>query len=134
FQITKRNVEYAAAEKTPAEPQGAGSGGVLNIPFCDLELGTKLGEGGFSEVYSATWKSRRQAVAVKILKGSAILSPRVKAAFMDELRLMSAFRFPHIPTLFGACIDGGDACLVMELGKYSLSAELEDSRDPVMVS
>ena len=80
----------------PAEPSG-----LLLIEFSDLERHELLGRGSFGAVWRATWKSRHQVVAVKVLRG---VSGDDMGDFMNEVSTMAALTgTPHIAHFYGAC-------------------------------
>ncbi|KAJ6638867.1 putative serine/threonine-protein kinase/receptor, partial [Pseudolycoriella hygida] len=71
------------------------------IPFNELELGDKIGSGGFGDVHSAFWKG--QQVAVKKLRVQRVTQAR-KKKFEDEVRAISVLNHANIITFYGACV------------------------------
>ena len=63
------------------------------IPYEELEIGEKLGEGTFGIVYKAKW--RGTTVAVKELK-SKMLGDEQLNEFRKEIAILAAFRHPNI--------------------------------------
>ncbi|XP_055308176.1 uncharacterized protein LOC129572258 [Sitodiplosis mosellana] len=82
-----------------------------NIPFDDLELGEKIGGGGFGDVHIAFWKG--QQVAVKKLRVQRVTQTR-KKQFDDEVRGISGLEHPNIVKFYGACMVTPNLALVME--------------------
>ncbi|CAM9695898.1 unnamed protein product [Phaeothamnion confervicola] len=83
------------------------------IPRDNLVLGTKIGEGGFGVVYSATWD--HTSVAVKLLRDANTGIADVNE-LRRELRIHAQLNSKHIVPLYGACtMDPRHLCLVMEL-------------------
>ncbi|XP_045476743.1 mitogen-activated protein kinase kinase kinase 7-like [Harmonia axyridis] len=66
-----------------------------------------VGEGTFGVVFRALWKDKLVAVK-KITRESE------EGAFKVEVRQLSRVNHPNIVTLFGACTEGPNMCLVME--------------------
>ncbi|KAG4077880.1 hypothetical protein HA402_013814 [Bradysia odoriphaga] len=82
------------------------------IDFAELEIGDKIGSGGFADVHVAMWKTDYQ-VAVKKLRVQRVSKTR-KVEFENEARLLSTLKHPAIITLYGACIETPNLALVME--------------------
>ncbi|XP_037051913.1 serine/threonine-protein kinase EDR1-like isoform X2 [Bradysia coprophila] len=82
------------------------------IDFAELEIGDKIGSGGFADVHVAMWKTDYQ-VAVKKLRVQRVSQTR-KVEFENEARLLSTLKHPAIITLYGACIETPNLALVME--------------------
>ncbi len=81
-----------------------------HIDHEELEMGEKLGEGGFGEVYKATWKGTE--VAVKVLSSKNV-TKEMKSNFFDEMKVMSGLRHPNV-VLFMAASSDNPMCIVME--------------------
>ncbi len=82
----------------------------LEIPFFALTLKEKIGEGAIATVYTGEWEG--QPVAIKML--SAALSGQEGKEFVREVQILSRLRSPFIVPFYGACLEEGHACLVME--------------------
>lgn len=82
------------------------------IPFGELELGDKIGSGGFGDVHVAFWKG--QQVAVKKLRVQRVTQAR-KKQFEDEVRGFTGLNHPNIVKFYGACVVTPNLALVMEL-------------------
>lgn len=94
-------------------PEWMKSGDVID--FNDLELGDKLGGGGFGDVYVAIWKSEVK-VCVKKLRVMRVSQKR-KMEFEQEVKILSSLNHPAIISFFGACIETPNLALVMEFMK-----------------
>ncbi|KAF5798376.1 putative protein kinase RLK-Pelle-DLSV family [Helianthus annuus] len=70
----------------------------------------KLGEGGFGDVYKATFDDEK-VVAVKKLK---VRHAGAKIGFENEIQLISQIRHRNLLGLLGWCIDGSNLLLVLE--------------------
>lgn len=81
------------------------------IPFGELELGDKIGSGGFGDVHIAFWKD--QQVAVKKLRVQRVTQAR-KKQFEDEVRGFAGLDHPNIVKFYGACVVTPNLALVME--------------------
>lgn len=81
------------------------------IPFDALELGDKIGSGGFGDVHIAFWKG--QQVAVKKLRVQRVTQAR-KKQFEDEVHGISGLDHPNVVKFYGACVVTPNYALVME--------------------
>lgn len=81
------------------------------IPFAELELGDKIGGGGFGDVHIGFWKG--QQVAVKKLRVQRVTQTR-KKQFEDEVRGITELDHPNIVKFYGACVVTPNLALVME--------------------
>lgn len=81
------------------------------ISFDELELGDKIGGGGFGDVHTAFWKG--QHVAVKKLRVQRVSQTRRKQ-FEDEIRAFTRLVHPNIVKFYGACVVTPNLALVME--------------------
>ncbi|KAJ3004846.1 UNVERIFIED_CONTAM: hypothetical protein HDU68_004880, partial [Siphonaria sp. JEL0065] len=73
------------------------------IQFADLQINktNALGVGGFGAVYPGTWMKTN--IAVKYIKTAN--DARMKAAIVQEAKVMTKLRHPHIVTLWGVSED-----------------------------
>ena len=85
----------------------------VRIDDIDLELGEKIGHGGFGAVYRAEWLSRDDTVAVKKLHPTC-LDEDGERTFFKELLFLNRIRYPHIISFYGACVEKEKYALVME--------------------
>lgn len=81
------------------------------IPFDELDLGVKIGGGGFGDVHIALWKGNQ--VAVKKLRVQRVTQAR-KKQFSDEIRGIAGLDHPNIVKFYGACVVTPNLALVME--------------------
>mmetsp|Transcript_17222 Transcript_17222/g.29764 ORF Transcript_17222/g.29764 Transcript_17222/m.29764 type:complete len:401 (+) Transcript_17222:64-1266(+) len=81
------------------------------IPFEELVLKNKLGEGSFGVVYQGSW--RGTAVAVKKLKFQS-MDEAVMADFKAETAILGKLRHPHVLLYLGACTVPPNLCIVTE--------------------
>jgi tRNA A-37 threonylcarbamoyl transferase component Bud32 len=83
----------------------------VDIKHEELELGRRLGAGGFGEVFQATYQG--QDVAVKCL-----LNPTYTGGALDELKqeagIMNKLRSDFVVQIIGVCIESPHFCIVME--------------------
>ena len=85
------------------------------IEFSDLELGDKLGSGGFGDVHDAIWKGEMR-VCVKKLRVQRV-SEKKRKDFEQEVKNLSSLKHPAIVTFFGACVTTPNLAIVMEFMK-----------------
>jgi serine/threonine protein kinase len=85
---------------------------INNIPWEEITLGEKLGEGGFGIVYRGEWKHGGE-VAIKKIKG--VLGQDAEAEFRREAEVMAQLNSPYIIRLFGLCWAQQEYAIVMEL-------------------
>jgi len=87
------------------------TGGITEIQWNDLEIGAKVGQGAFAEVFEGYRAGER--VAVKRLQ---IQDPSHEAAkmFLYEMRLLSQLHSNHIVTMYGGCSSPPNICVVLE--------------------
>jgi predicted Ser/Thr protein kinase len=80
------------------------------IPYYDLVFESPLATGSFGSVYRGQWEG--QTVAIKTLEGTLTL--REEQQFIREAAIMARLRHPNVTSFYGACLEDGRACLVME--------------------
>ncbi len=80
------------------------------IPFFELTLHKLIGKGSIATIFAGRWNE--QPVAIKML--SADLSGAEGLEFSREIKIMSHLRNQHIVQFYGACLEEGHACIVME--------------------
>lgn len=81
------------------------------IPFDELELGDKIGGGGFGDIHTAFWKG--QQVAVKKLRVQRV-SQTKKKQFEDEVKSIICLDHQNIVKFYGACTVAPNLALVIE--------------------
>ncbi len=81
------------------------------IPYGELQIGEKLGAGGFGVVHKGTW--RFQNVAIKELLDE---KPSIAAAadFKNEMQVMAKLRSPNVVQFYGCVLGNPKYCIVME--------------------
>ncbi|PRP83919.1 hypothetical protein PROFUN_08856 [Planoprotostelium fungivorum] len=82
------------------------------IPFVEIELKDKLGEGSFGVVYKAKWRGAE--VACKELKTLANVSSDVVEEFQREIAMMGKLRHPNIILYMGASTKPPNMCMITE--------------------
>ena len=81
-----------------------------HIPYFDLVFEQKIASGAFGTVFKGRWN--QEAVAIKTLSGK--FTEKEEALFAREVAIMSDLRHPNIVSFYGACLEDGHACYVME--------------------
>jgi len=114
-----------------------GGGMEDQILYQDLILEEKLGEGAFGVVWKALY--HRNHVAVKQLKESSSLDPKILHQFADEALLMRAMQpHPNVVQFLGICTNP-ILCIVTEycskgsLSSYLGTAEKISMKDKVKI-
>ena len=83
----------------------------IAIPYYELQLEEKIVKGSFGTVYQGRWHD--EVVAVKLWDGS--LTEKERQLFIREVQILAHLNTPtYVPHFYGACLDPGQACLVME--------------------
>ena len=80
------------------------------IPYFEINFDNIIGKGSFGTIYLGHWCE--QAIAVKTLEGQ--LTPEDWQQFIREVNIMSRLRNKSITQFYGACLELGRVCLVME--------------------
>lgn len=96
--------------KTLERPKWLRGGEV--IEYSDLEIGSKIGSGGFGDVFIAVWKERLQVV-VKKLRVQRVQEKK-KIQFQQEVKVFSSLNHPCIVQFYGACVVTPNIGIVME--------------------
>eukprot|EP01006_Ploeotia_vitrea_P042471 TRINITY_DN66630_c1_g2_i1.p2 TRINITY_DN66630_c1_g2~~TRINITY_DN66630_c1_g2_i1.p2 ORF type:complete len:545 (-),score=68.93 TRINITY_DN66630_c1_g2_i1:1843-3477(-) len=91
----------------------------------DIQLGEKLGEGGFGAVYKAHMKKNGDTIAVKMCHCQDV---KVHQAFKQEVKLLSTFRHESIVLFRGACLQPPRLCIVSELMSCNLYEYLHEKK------
>jgi predicted Ser/Thr protein kinase len=101
-QIKSLNVTQPSA-RPPIDPK-------LAVPYFDIVFEQKIAQGSFGKIYRGRWCE--QTVAIKTLEGE--LSPADTQQFIREAGIMGRLHNPNIVQVYGASLEAGRACLVME--------------------
>jgi serine/threonine protein kinase len=88
------------------------SGLSFYINFEELTLQTKVGEGGFGEVFLGTWNGKK--IAVKKLSVKHYKNRENICRFINEINVISSLRHPNIVLYIGASIDKDDYYMITE--------------------
>lgn len=82
----------------------------FNIPFYELDFDRVLAAGSLGTIYLGKWN--KEIVTIKRLEGE--LSESEHQKFIKEIKLLSHLSHRHIALSYGACLEKGRYCLVME--------------------
>ena len=74
---------------------------VPQIDFDQIGLGRKIGQGGFSIIYQATWNGLQ--VALKLIFDPNVTEELLNE-FYNEIRMLFFLRHPNIILLIGICL------------------------------
>eukprot|EP00727_Mastigamoeba_balamuthi_P007235 m51a1_g3131 putative tkl protein kinase (1522) ;mRNA; f:254942-260992 len=108
-QLMKKMAELDAQKKLEDMRQATPN---WQINHDEIEFETKIGEGGFGEVFKAKW--RGTVVAVKTLKsGGDALNPKEVEKFSKEVTILRALHHPNLVLFLGACVTPR-LCMVSE--------------------
>lgn len=100
---------------------------LMHLAWPSLQLGQLIGNGGYGDVYQATWQGINVAVKQLHLK---TLSTELAVDFQREAAIMAQCQFPHIVRLYGVCQEFEHTAMVMEyLPKGSLYQVLHNSEE-----
>ncbi|MBK8033849.1 MAG: protein kinase [Chloroflexi bacterium] len=84
------------------------------IRFADFEIGEKIGQGGFAEVYRACQHPYMRDVVLKVLRLDLDRDDRAIARFEREAKVIARLEHPHIVPLYHYDVtDDGRAYLVL---------------------
>lgn len=109
-----------SAEKPPIDPHHI-------APYFELIFDKKLGSGSFGQIYLGRW--REQVMVIKSIEGD--FGEEDRAQFIREVQIMSQCRDKHITQFYGASLEPGRACLLMEhMERSSLYQVLENPLPP----
>ena len=75
----------ASARSSAAAPASRADDEFAEVPIEEIEIGKKLGGGGFAVVFLARWRGKQ--VAAKVLVDPKI-SDELRTEFLNELRVM----------------------------------------------
>ncbi len=97
--------------KAIKKPSAPGLDEKIAIPYYELRLEKVIGEGSFGTVYLGQWQDR--PVAIKMWNGE--LKSAEQQQFIREAQILQRLNTPRfVPQFYGASLEGGQACLVME--------------------
>ena len=91
------------------------------IPYDDLQLDEKVGEGAHGTVWKGRWTSKQQVVAIKVLRNDMLSADEFVAAVRTTTALVADPGTPHVVHFYGACQQ--PQCIVMQ---YMHRASLRD--------
>ena len=94
----------------------------------ELDIGQRIGGGGFAIVYEGRWKGKH--VALKTLFDPRV-GEKLKQEFMDELHVMSSLSHPNCVDLYAANTRPPKLVIVMELCDRSLYQFLHQTTEPL---
>lgn len=100
------------------------------IPSSELDIGVKIGEGGFGFVHRAIWQGINE-VAVKKLKNQRLDRESLQE-FEREAEIHAQLRHPNIVALYGVCLEPMKYAMVMELMKKGSLCNLLHSRSEAL--
>ncbi|KAJ3101234.1 hypothetical protein HDU96_010079 [Phlyctochytrium bullatum] len=83
------------------------------IARSEVKIGEKIGKGGFGIVYAAEWNLTK-VCAKQLYCSEDNLTPRAKASFKNEARMLSGVKHRNVVKLFGIVKDSAGYILVME--------------------
>lgn len=107
-QLTALMAEVKTVKKTSAP----GLDEKIMIPYYELCLKKVIGEGSFGTVYLGSWHDH--PVAIKLWNG-VLKTEDEQQQLIREVQIVQRLNTPrYIPQFYGACLEGGQACLVME--------------------
>ena len=89
-----------------------------------VDIGARIGEGVFSSVYAAVWKTTD--VAVKHMRTLGIEGEGVSVAVLRELSVLKTYRHPRIVNMLHSVVRRDSTCLIFELAKYDLSKVIKE--------
>jgi len=79
------------------------------VPYYDMTFYDVIGQGSFGTIYRAEWSG--QQVAVKTITS---LDENAKNEFIREIQIMSRMRSLYVTQFYGACLEPGRECILME--------------------
>lgn len=96
----------------------------LLVSFCDLVFDEEIGESYLGKVYLGRWLE--QEVVIKRIDGE--FTSDIEAEFIREIQIHSSLRSPRIVSLYKACIEPENRCLVVEPIQTSLRKVLDTQK------
>ncbi len=78
------------------------------------QIESRLGKGGFGEVFSAHDRRDHRRVAVKLLRADLMADPQLRHRFLTEADALERLDHPHIVRLLEICEQADQLCIVME--------------------
>eukprot|EP00937_MAST-01D_sp_MAST-1D-sp2_P005104 g5104.t1 len=109
----------AAGRSSSSSTTLAGSGRRWKLD--DFDIGKKLGDGKFGNVYLAREKKTKYVVALKVLKKAQLEKANVVHQLQREIEIQSHLRHRNILRLYGYFYDADRIYLILE---YALGGEL----------
>ncbi|OGO93732.1 MAG: hypothetical protein A3F41_02960 [Coxiella sp. RIFCSPHIGHO2_12_FULL_44_14] len=80
------------------------------VPYFELMFDKKIADSAFGEIYLGRWNE--QVVSIKLMEN--LLTEQDKDFFIREVQIISQLRNQQIVQFYGACLESGRACLIME--------------------
>jgi hypothetical protein len=112
----EREIEKPPAVDAHAASISRGLAEVPQFDYRDFVLEAHLGSGGIGKVYRAWWKSRREYVAIKMLRKNWWRQAGADELFFREAAILVELKHPHIVRIHGIGRTPPGGCfLVMEL-------------------
>ncbi|CAF1081790.1 unnamed protein product [Adineta steineri] len=105
--ILKRSEPLKA--QTIAEEEHA----FLHIPYYDLVLEKRIGQGEFADVYRGKWLPHDHKVAIKVFRIQYI-DATVKRGIVNEISIMQRIHYDHVLNIYGACMEPDKYALIVE--------------------
>ena len=116
----KAGKSESSSKAVSTQNGGMDDGTGWRVKYEDIDVGQKIGSGGFGAVYRGRW--RGTDVAIKKLFKSDL-----NEEFAQEVSLMCKLRHPCVILFMGACIEEPNLCIVMEyMPKGSLFEVLQN--------
>ncbi|MEZ6197708.1 MAG: bifunctional serine/threonine-protein kinase/formylglycine-generating enzyme family protein [Planctomycetota bacterium] len=107
-----------------------GGGDAVDRRFGDFRLERLLGRGGMGDVYLARQISLDRPVALKLLRGAAVLGAAARERFLREALAAARLNHPHIVTVHATGAEDGIPFIAMEYVEgWSLDALLRGAAD-----
>lgn len=110
-----------SASGTTIQPPSASAQIKSPLVWSDFLLHEQIGAGATGKVYRATWRSRKQEVAIKFLRKSLLHEPAVVERFLREAETVAPLAERGVVAMHGAGRTPG--------GNYFLTLELVRGRD-----
>ena len=85
--------------------------GVNEVNYEEIEIGEKIGQGGFSMIYKGIWNML--PVAVKVIFDPNV-TEELLIEFNNEIRMLFLLRHPNIILLIGICSKPQKLAIIME--------------------
>ena len=106
--------------------------GLNLIPFSTIKISSKIGVGGYGEVYRGVWQGTQVAIK-RITSFRAVRADNsLMDSFLSEASLVSRLRHPNIVLFLGVAVHGDKPYLLTEYaGRGSLYDVMHENREPL---